>query len=241
MAPSNGAPQRRGVEVNRRRFIGGVGVGLAGAASGVVLSDVEAMAEAVEGPVVTAAPDPRFSRMFDLPAFADMRSAAVRAAMTEIGRPGGLMDARDPLNEGPTRLITNPELSPRNLDQSVQNMTAGTTFVGQFLDHDITFDSTSALGVPTEPTATRNTRDPRIDLDSVYAGGPQVNPQVYQSNDRAKMRVETGGLFEDLPRNSDRTGVIGDPRNDVNVMISGLHAAFLLAHNRAVDLRRAAG
>jgi hypothetical protein len=118
-------------------------------------------------------------------------------------------------------------------------MTAGTTFVGQFLDHDVTFDNASRLGVVAEPTRTRNTRDARIDLDSVYAGGPSVSPHLYSSSDRAKFRVESGGLFEDLPRNSDRTAIIGDPRNDENLMISGLHAAFLLAHNRTVDLLRA--
>jgi hypothetical protein len=34
------------------------------------------------------------------------------------------------------------------------------------------------------------------------------------------------------------TAIIADPRNDENLMIAGLHAAFLLAHNRTVNLRR---
>jgi hypothetical protein len=223
-------------KIGRRGFLGGVGVGVAGT---LIRTDVEAAAEQVEGPVVTSAPDPRFSRMFQLPAFADPRSTAVRNAMTDVGKLGGLLDARDPLNEGPVRLITNPELSPRNIDQNIANMTAGTTFVGQFLDHDVTFDNTSRLGVVTEPTQTPNTRDPRLDLDSVYGGGPSLSPQLYRSDDPAKFRIGSGGLFEDLPRNSDRSAIIADPRNDENIMISGLHAAFLLAHNRTVDFRRA--
>lgn len=224
--------------IGRRRFLAGLGVG---AASALTLSNVEALAERVEGPVPTSAPDPRFSRMFQLPAFADPRSPAVRNAVIDIGKPGGLMDAADPLNEGPVRLITNPELSPRNVDQDVRNMTAGTTFVGQFLDHDVTFDNTSRLGVVTEPTQTPNSRDPRLDLDSVYGGGPSVSPQLYQSSDRAKFRIESGGLFEDLPRNHDLTAIIADPRDDENMIVAGLHAAFLLAHNRTVDFRRAKG
>lgn len=208
-------------------------------AGALVRTNVEAAAEEVEGPVVASAPDPRFSRMFQLPAFADPRSTAVRNAMIDIGKPGGLMDAGDPLHEGPVRLITNPELSPRNVDQNVANMTAGTTFVGQFLDHDVTFDNTSRLGVVTEPTQTPNTRDPRLDLDSVYGGGPSVSPQLYSSGDQAKFRIGSGGMFEDLPRNSDRSAIIADPRNDENLMLSGLHSAFLLAHNRTVDFRRA--
>jgi hypothetical protein len=148
------------------------------------------------------------------------------------------MDAKDPLHEGPIRLITNPELSPNNVDQSLANMTAGTTFVGQFLDHDVTFDSTSPLGVVTDPTRTPNTRDTRLDLDSVYGGGPAVSPQLYSTSDRAKFRIESGGRFEDLPR-SGRTAIIADPRNDENLVIAGLQLAFLLAHNRTVDFRRA--
>jgi hypothetical protein len=222
---------------SRRRFLG---AGVAGAAGALILKDVEAAAVQVEGPVATAAPDPRFSRMFNLPAFANPTSSSVRAAMNDIGKVGGLLDARDPLHEGPVRLITNPELSPRNVDQNVANMTAGTTFVGQFLDHDVTFDNSSPLGTPAEPTQTPNVRDARIDLDSVYGGGPSVSPNLYRSDDRAKFFVSSGGRFEDLPRRSDNlAAVIADARNDENLMIAGLHAAFLLAHNRIVDFRRA--
>jgi len=225
--------------INRRKFLAEVGVGAAGV---LTLSQIEALAEAVEGPTVTAAPDPRFSRMFQLPAFADPTSTAVKNAMIDIGKPGGLLDARDPLSEGPVRLITNPELSPNNRDSIVTDMTAGTTFLGQFLDHDITFDNSSRLGVPTEPTATPNVRDARLDLDSVYGGGPSASPQLYLSSDPAKFFVSSGGRYEDLPRYSGSLqAVIADPRNDENLMIAGLHAAFLLAHNRTVDYRRANG
>ena len=51
-------------------------------------------------------------------------------------------------------------------------MTAGSTFVGQFTDHDITFDQTSQLGVPQNPLISPNTRTPALDLDSVFGGGP---------------------------------------------------------------------
>ena len=88
-------------------------------------------------------------------------------------------------------------------------MTAGTTFVGQFLDHDVTFDNASRLGVVTDPAQTPNTRVPRLDLDSVYGGGPSVSPQLYRVSDRATLRFGHGGLFEDLPRNPDR--LISDP------------------------------
>jgi hypothetical protein len=204
----------------------GVGATAAGA---VVVGAGPAVADPA---AVAVTPADRFGRIFpDLPSFvaADNRS---RAALTDIGKPGGVLDARDPLGEGPVRLITNPELSPRNRDNPFH--TAGTTFLGQFLDHDMTFDTTSPLGIPTPPESTANTRTPALDLDSVYGGGPVVSPALYQP-DRIKLRIESGGLFEDVPRNSSGTAVIADPRNDENVMISGLQAAFILAHNRSVD------
>ena len=46
-------------------------------------------------------------------------------------------------------------------------------------------------------------------------------------------------MFEDLPRRtSDNTAIIADPRNDENLMIAGLHCAFILFHNNAVDWAR---
>ena len=149
------------------------------------------------------------------------------------------MDAKDPLHEGPVRLITNPELSPNNRDNAAH--TAGITFLGQFLDHDMTFDTTSRLGIRTEPERSPNTRTPKFDLDTVYGGGPTASPQLYDPHDRAKLRVEHNGQFEDLPRSADGTAIIGDPRNDENLMIAGLQSAFLLFHNRVVDQLRREG
>ena len=85
----------------------------------------------------------QFSRLFNLPPFAEP-TAQVQAALLELGAPGGLMDALDPLHEGPIRLITNPELSPNNRDNP--SMVAGLTFLGQFLDHDLTFDEIIEAG-----------------------------------------------------------------------------------------------
>jgi hypothetical protein len=73
----------------------------------------------------------------------------------------------------------------------------------------------------------------------VYGGGPGGNPELYQAADPIKFRVESGGQFEDLPRDpTNNAATIGDPRNDENMMLAGLTAAFLLFHNHAVDLIR---
>ena len=186
-------------------------------------------------------PDPtltgNFGRMFrNLPPFAPSTDA-VRNALLELGRPGGIMDANDDLAAGPVALIVDPNLSLINRNNPTH--TAGVTFFGQFLDHDMTFDQRSRLGFPTQPIISPNARTPLFDLDSVYAGGPSGNPELYDPADPIKFRIESGGQFEDLPRDPiNHVAIIGDPRNDENMMIAGLHAAFLLFHNHAVDLIR---
>ena len=174
--------------------------------------------------------------MFNLPPFAPP-TETVRSALLELGKPGGIMDANDNLAAGPEALIVDPALSAKNRNNPTH--TAGTTFMGQFLDHDMTFDEKSPLGRPKAPAISPNSRTPAFDLDSVYGGGPANSPQLYDPKDPIKFRVETGGLFEDLPRDpTSNTAIIADRRNDENLILAGLHAAFLLFHNHAVDLVR---
>jgi Animal haem peroxidase len=178
----------------------------------------------------------RFGRMFPgLPPFAPATDA-IRAALRKLGKPGGLLDAHDKLAAGPAALIVEPAHSDNNPNHPTH--TAGTTFMGQFVDHDITFDRKSPLGKPRPPITAPNARTPAFDLDSVYGDGPDGSPLLYDANDPIKFRVESGGLFEDLPRDEHHVAIIADPRNDENLIIAGLQAAFLLFHNHAVDLVR---
>ena len=62
------------------------------------------------------------------------------------------------------------------------------TFVGQFIDHDLTLDATSPLGVATEPESTINRRTPAFDLDSVYGSGPFGDPVLYE-DDRMRLKA----------------------------------------------------
>jgi heme peroxidase len=174
-----------------------------------------------------------FGRIFpNLPAFA-AASPGVTKNLLAVGAKDGLLDARDQLSAGPIALITNPALSVNNPDNPTH--TAGTTFMGQFIDHDITFDTSSKLGTPTDPLASPNGRTPALDLDSMYGAGPIGSSTLYDSTDRAKLLIDSGGPFEDLPRTGDGTAIIGDPRNDEHLIIAGMHSAFILFHNRAVD------
>jgi hypothetical protein len=183
-----------------------------------------------------------FGRMFSgLRPFA-ANTARTRQALLEIGAPGGPLDAGDDLfgpHGGPVNLITDPALSLVNKNNP--NATAGMTFLGQFIDHDLTFDTTSKLAVTTDPARSVNSRSARFDLDSVYGAGPIAQSELYDPGRPITFLVESGGRFEDLPRRADHSAIVADPRNDNNLILSGLHAAFLKFHNNMVDEIATAG
>jgi hypothetical protein len=217
--------------LSRRRFLGAAGAGV----GAVALEPARVVASPGHGPRVEAsspAGADRFGRIFRLPAFAQ-QSPRVEAALRELGKPGGLLDAADPLAAGPKALIVDLSLSASNPNNPSQ--TAGTTFFGQFLDHDVTFDATSRLARATNPAEARNFRTAALDLDSVYGAGPVAQQELYDPGDHIKLKVESGGVFEDLPRRADGAAIVGDPRNDEHMIIAGLHCAFMLFHNHAVD------
>ncbi len=176
----------------------------------------------------------RFGRMFGkLPPFASDTPLA-RRALLEIGAPGGPMDAGDDLSASPLALITDPSLSANNSNNPT--LSAGMTFLGQFLDHDITFDPTSSLERQVDPEHIANFRTPSLALDSVYGAGPGANPHLYQRGGGGRFLIEETGTpgKQDVPRNSENVALIGDPRNDENLVVSQLQLAFLRFHNAAV-------
>jgi hypothetical protein len=228
---------KSGSRYSRRGFLkrAGIGAGAIAVSGGGALAPG---AQAARSRTVTTSPT-TFGRLFpDLPAFAPATDR-VRDALLALGAPGGPLDANDDLSKGPRLLITNLGLSTNNPNNPAH--TAGTTFLGQFVDHDITFDTRSVMGVPTNPGSSPNGRTPSLDLDSVYGAGPVASPQLYDSSDRAKLRIESGGVFEDLPRDAGSSAIVADPRNDENLMIAGLQCAFIRFHNSAVDWARANG
>ena len=109
---------------------------------------------------------------------------------------------------------------------------AGYTFLGQFVDHDLTLDTTSQLERDQDPEGLTNFRTPVYDLDSVYGGGPGERSQLY---DGPKLRLQSHDGIEDLLRGEDGVADIGDGRNDENAVICQLQIAFVRFHNRMVD------
>src|SRR5919198_95499 len=56
---------------------------------------------------------------------------------------------------------------------------SGYTYLGQFIDHDITFDPMSVISKQNDPDALVDFRTPRLDLDSLYGSGPSDQPYLY--------------------------------------------------------------
>ena len=189
----------------------------------------------------------KFGRIFgNLPPFAT-RSTKVENALKDMGKKGGIMDAEDDLTKTAAELITDLDLQTDNPNHPV--MGAGMTFLGQFIDHDMTFDPTSSLERQADPEFVANFRTPSLSLDNVYGSGPGASPHLYDQQDGfggIHFLIEPLGVTGkdgiakfDLPRNTQNTALIGDPRNDENLIVSQLHLLFLQFHNKIVEQLRA--
>jgi hypothetical protein len=121
------------------------------------------------------------------------------------------------------------------------------TYFGQFVDHDnfldllpqptafFSRDSQARLLDP-DGNLVKNYESFRFDLSSVYGGGPDVSPQLYEP-DKLHFRVQepNGNGVRDLPRNPDGSAVLVEKRNDENEIIAQVHVAFLKFHNAIAD------
>jgi Animal haem peroxidase len=128
---------------------------------------------------------------------------------------------------------------------------AGFTYLGQFVDHDLTFDKTKVmLGDRVSAVELLQARSPSLDLDSLYGAGPADpgSARFYEADGvHLKMgrTAAEGGLPAkdgfDLPRGAGTTAkakrraIIPDPRNDENLAVAQTHLALIRFHNRVVD------
>jgi len=119
---------------------------------------------------------------------------------------------------------------------------AGYTYFGQFVDHDITFDPVSSLTRQNDPDGLTDFRTPRFDLDSLYGRGPADQPYLYRDGLHLLLgsklsedeKAPTAG--PDLQRNVNGRALIGDPRNDENLIVSQLQVTLIKFHNAVLDL-----
>jgi Animal haem peroxidase len=176
----------------------------------------------------------RFGRMFRslVPAtFGDSEQENVE----NLSLLGG---ASDPNNSRMSALFDPPTDGP---DPEESGIPALYTYLGQFIDHDITFDPASSLQAQDDPNALTDLRTPAFDLDNIYGRGPDDQPYMYQKDGKSFLlgAALAGSKFQvtDLPRNSDDPprALIGDPRNDENTIVSQLQGLFHRFHNRLVS------
>lgn len=129
---------------------------------------------------------------------------------------------------------------------------AGYTYLGQFVDHDLSFDKTPVtLGTNVTPAQLVQNRSPSLDLDSVYGAGP-LDPESQKFYEADLVHLKTGDTIAtppdgakqgfDLPRAGSgpnaaarRKALIPDPRNDENLAVAQHHLALMRFHNRVVD------
>jgi hypothetical protein len=142
---------------------------------------------------------------------------------------------REPAGQGQPGGWGSPGAPPPELDNP--EIPSGYTYFGQFVDHDVTFDPVSRLQAKNDPDALHDFRSPRFDLDSLYGSGPQDEPFQYdrESNSLKFLLGANGNGEPDLPRNAQGTALIGDPRNDENIIVNQLQVAFLRLHNKLID------
>ncbi|HUK89464.1 MAG TPA: peroxidase family protein, partial [Blastocatellia bacterium] len=165
----------------------------------------------------------RFGRMFrSLPAAKYGKTdSESRAALIALG----------------TAMISDFDAPKDGNDPEESGVPALYTYLGQFIDHDITFDPMSTLIQHSDPDALTDFRTPAFDLDNVYGRGPNDQPYLYDNGPKFLLGDALANGALDLPRNNGnpRRALIGDPRNDENSIVSQLQGLFLRFHNRTVD------
>ena len=173
-----------------------------------------------------------------------------RFRFSRLGPEGPLVDeaTRTALTEAITVAGAQPD----------SDVPAGFTYLGQFVDHDLTMDRTEAqLGEDVNIDDLLQGRSPALDLDSVYGRGPaDHHDRVFYQRDGVQLKVGRTSATSfpddrvnvdlegfDLPRVGGTAGthadrrkpLIPDLRNDENLAVAQTHLAFIRFHNRVVE------
>jgi hypothetical protein len=201
------------------------------------IAAIEALNDALESPIMLAPPRrlTQFGYLFpDLQADEHLLPSSAET-IANLKRLGASMRDTTPTDDNNSRIPS------------------AYTYLGQFIDHDITLealsDSFMVLDDPvvlsSEEVLQRiaNQRTATLDLDSLY------EPQAQIDGERMRLGkvfpvgkpIPNKDEFNDLPRSGrdpdprfDRFALIGDARNDENLNIAQLHLSFLRAHNEIV-------
>ena len=141
-------------------------------------------------------------------------------------------------HEGETytsRVVENDPVKAAALESP--ELPAATTFIGQFIDHDLTMNAVDLF--VSQDGNVQNTASPLIDLDSIYGPRTLLNTasDLYEEDGRTlrlqKLSAAGGKTYYDLVRNgATGEGTISDKRNDENQMILQVHLLLMRVHNK---------
>ena len=106
---------------------------------------------------------------------------------------------------------------------------SGLTYLGQFIDHDLTLEKQTNLNNPNivDVSTLINKRTSWFDLDCLYG----ENNEFLNGQGIFDIAVNSVGE-EDLPRGLDGRAIIADSRNEENLIVAGLQLAFMKFHNK---------
>ena len=142
------------------------------------------------------------------------------------------------LGEETIECLINLGTSMGNATTDDSGIPSGYTYLGQFIAHEITFDGTKDL--PANGSWPTSARSPQIDLDSLYGASDEQSTRFYQEDGIHLKTGPTDGdprsYDNDLPRDEKGVALIGDERNDENLMVAQVHVAFIKFHNKVVDV-----
>lgn len=145
----------------------------------------------------------------------------------------------NPKRDANGHLIVTATAEDEQDDEENFGLASGYTYLGQFIDHDLTLNPINHFGPSVTTSTMPNLRSAAFDLDNIYGRGPYDQPYLYAADGRRLLngrRLTRAGVQTnafDHPRLQGRA-VVGDKRNDENVLVSQMHRAFVAFHNKVV-------
>jgi hypothetical protein len=130
------------------------------------------------------------------------------------------------------------ERSSVSWNRPILPISAGYTYFGQFVDHDLTKDKSSLDEVlKTEPHELLNRQSAKLDLSHLYGEGPNGSANLYERGSYLKVgKPGKRGLPFDIPIDPVTSRwVLADDRSGENWILRQITAVFGRLHNFAID------
>lgn len=140
---------------------------------------------------------------------------------------------------------------------------AGYAFLQQFIEHDINCaaqsthlidqirsESFEPVTVDNARSHIKNLRSAALELVSVYGGGPDADPDLYEADGvrlklgrnrksaRVPDHIDADTCDRDVLRQSDGNAFLADGRNDQSLPLAQTHHAYKVFHNNVAEQQR---